>query len=227
MRCSASCRRSTVAEPVLLVKSYRGDAARVKRLLASLAPHNPQGLPVVVAVPRNDLSVFRESIGTHAVELVTDEDIVASHPRASAQDLLGRYRQTPGYRAQQVVKAEAWRLLGCDTVLCVDSDTVFLRDIGRDDIVTAAGHPYTVMHQSRDLLQLAIDRGHAEVAQHFHTESGTLKTLFGRSGPDYDFGPTPVPWSARVWADLDERLLQPGGWTLWDAIDHAPTELRW
>jgi len=216
-----------VAEPVLLVKSYRGDAARAKRLLESLAPHNPQGLPVAVAVPRNDLSLFREWIGAHAVELITDEDIVVSHPLAAAKDLLARYRQTPGYRAQQVVKAEAWRLLGCDTVLCVDSDTVFLRDIVRDDILTASGHPYTVMHQSRDLLQLAIDRGHAEVAQHFRAESETLKTLFGRNGPDYDFGPTPVPWSARVWADLDERLLQPGGWTLWDAIDHAPTELRW
>jgi hypothetical protein len=216
-----------MADLVLVVKSYRGDAARVKRLLESLVPRNPQALPVVVAVPRNDLSLFREWIGGFPVDVVTDEDIVVSHPRAAALDLLARYRQAPGYRAQQVVKAEAWRLLGCDTVLCVDSDTVFLRELTREAILTPAGHPYTVLHQSRDLMQLAIDRGHPEVVQHFRTESETLKALFGRTGPDYDFGPTPVPWSSRVWADLDERLLQPGGWTLWDAIDHAPTELRW
>ena len=212
-----------MADFVLLCKSYRGDAARVRRMLDSLALHNPEQLPVVVAVPRDDLALFREWTAPHAVELITDEDIVCSHPLAAAKDLLGRYRQTPGDRSQQVVKADAWRLLGCDSLLCVDSDTVFLRNIARSDFLCDGGHPYTVLHQSRDLLQLALARRHPEVAQHFREESEKLKTLFGRSGPDYDFGPTPVPWSAQVWADLDERLLQPGGWTLWDAIDHAPT----
>ena len=39
---------------VLLCKSYRGDVRRVKRLLDSLAPHNPEQLPVVIVVPQAD-----------------------------------------------------------------------------------------------------------------------------------------------------------------------------
>ena len=212
---------------VLLCKSYRDDALRVKRLLDSLARHNPQRLPVVVAVPEADLAVFREISQGHAVQLVADEDIVRSHPQAAERELLARYRATPGYRLQQVVKADAWRLLGCESWLCMDSDTVFLRDISLADFLAPAGHPYTLMHQSRELMQLAVNRGHADMLTHFRAESARMKSLFGRSGPDLDFGPTPVLWSARVWADLHERLLAPRGWTLWDAIDHIPTEIRW
>jgi hypothetical protein len=212
---------------VLLCKSYRADAARVQRLLESLARHNPQRLPVVVAVPEADLPVFREIAAGHAVQLVSDEDIVRSHPQATERDLLARYRATPGYRLQQVVKADAWRLLGCESWLCMDSDTVFLRDAALSDFVTPAGHPYTLLHQSRELMQLAVNRGHAEVLTHFREESERMKTVFGRVGPDLDFGPTPVLWSARVWADLHARFLAPRGWTLWDAIDQIPTEMRW
>ena len=212
---------------MLVCKSYRGDLARVRRLLDTLAPHNPQGLPTVVIVPSDDLPLFREGLAGQRHELVSDEDVVRSHPKAGSNQLLDRYKNTPGYRSQQVIKSDAWRLLGCDSYLCVDSDTVFLRDIGRSDFLHPDGHPYTLIHQSRDLLQLAVDRGHPGVAQHFREESQRLKSLFGRVGPDYDFGPQPLLWSSRVWNDLDRRFFEPRGWTLWDAIDHVPTEIRW
>ncbi len=212
---------------VLLCKSYRGDAARVRRLLDSLATHNPEKLPIVVAIPDADMPLFRELTAGHAALLVSDEDIVRSHPQAAQRDLLARYRATPGYRMQQVVKADAWRLLGCQSMLCMDSDTVFLRDVRLSDFIAPAGHPYTLMHQSRELMQLALNRGHGDMLANFRTESARVKTLFGRVGPDLDFGPTPALWSARVWTDLHERFLAPRGWTLWDAIDHIPTEIRW
>jgi len=173
------------------------------------------------------MAMFREIVAGHTAQLVSDEDIVRSHPQAAERDLLARYRATPGYRLQQVVKADAWRLLGCESWLCMDSDTVFLRDVSRADFLTPAGHPYTLMHQSRELMQLALNRGHADMLANFRAESARMKTLFGRVGPDLDFGPTPTLWSARVWADLHERFLAPRSWTLWDAIDHIPTEIRW
>ena len=212
---------------VLLCKSYRGDAVRVARMLESLARHNPDKLPVVVAIPEADMAIFRQLAAGHAALLVADEDIVRSHPQAAERDLLARYRATPGYRAQQVVKADAWRLLGCDSCVCIDSDSVFLRDIALGDFIAPAGHPYTLLHQSRELMQLAVNRGHADMLANFRAESERMKALFGRIGPDLDFGPTPVLWSARVWHDLHERFLAPRGWTLWDAIDHIPTEIRW
>ena len=212
---------------VLLCKSYRGDATRVKRLLDSLAQHNPEKLPVVVSIPEADIPIFRELTAGQAVLLVADQDIVRSHPQAAERGLLARYCATPGYRMQQVVKADAWRLLGCDSWVCMDSDSVFLRNIALSDFITPAGHPYTLLHQSRELMQLAVNQGHADMLVNFRAESERMKALFGRIGPDFDFGPTPVLWSARIWDDLHARFLAPRGWTLWDAIDHIPTEIRW
>ena len=216
-----------MADFAFVCKSYRGDVARVRRLLDSLVDNNPEQIPVVVIVPKDDLSLFHEALAGRRHDLVCDDDVVNSHPQAADRHLLERYRATPGYRAQQVIKAEAWRLLGCSAYLCMDSDTVFLRPARRSDFITPAGHPYTLLHQSRELLQLAVNRGHAKVAEAFRAESEKLKAVFGRVGPDYDFGPQPLIWSARVWSDLHEKFLAPRGWTLWDAIDQIPTEIRW
>lgn len=216
-----------MADFAFVCKSYHGDVARARRLLDSLVENNPQQIPVAVIVPKDDLALFREALSGRRHELVCDDDVVSCHPQAAEKLLLDRYRATPGYRAQQVIKAEAWRLLGCSAYLCMDSDTVFLRPAHRSDFLTPAGHPYTLLHQSRELLQLAVNRGHSKVAEAFRAESQRLKALFGREGPDYDFGPQPLIWSARVWSDLHDKFLAPRGWTLWDAIDHVPTEIRW
>jgi hypothetical protein len=217
----------TVVEFALVCKSHRRDVLRVQRLLDSLAANNPERLPVVVIVPEQDQALFQEHLAGHTFELLSDETVVAAHPQAAERDLLARYRATPGYRSQQVVKAEAWRVLGCSAYLCVDSDTVFLKPALRADFIAPDGHPYTLMHQSRELMQLAVNRGHGSVLHAFKAESEQLKQWFGRIGPDFDFGPQPLIWSARVWADLHERHLAPRGWTLWDAIDFAPSEIRW
>ena len=211
----------------IVCKTYRGDLRRAQRLMASLAPHNRDHLPVVLIVPKDDLALFRGQLSAGACELVSDEDVVAAHPRAVQQGLLARYAATPGSKAQQVVKSEAWRLLGCEAYLCADADTVFLRDFTRADFVAPGGHPYSHLHESKEYRQLAASRGHVKVEQDFRRESAQLKALFGRTGPDYDFGPTPVPWSAKVWQALDEERLAPAGQTLWDAIEQMPSELRW
>jgi hypothetical protein len=217
-----------VADDLAIVcKSWRGDLARAKRLVESLAPHNPEGLPVWLIVSRADEPLFREALAGHAVHIGLDEDVVARQPDAERLKLLERYAATPGYRMQQVVKSEAWRLIGCANYLCADSDTVFLRPVRRSDLLAPAGHVYTLLHQSRELLALAHARGHSSVATHFHAESERLQKLFGREGPHYDFGPSPLIWSAAVWNDLHAKFLAPRGWSLWDAIDAVPTEIRW
>src|SRR5574341_2046344 len=135
--CSRSSRRraAMAAEFAIVCKTYRADLRRAQRLLASLARHNRERIPVVVIVPRDDLEVFRDGLQPSHCELVADEDVVAAHPEADARDLQARYRATPGYRSQQVIKAEAWRLLGCETYLCADADAMFLRDFGLADFL--------------------------------------------------------------------------------------------
>ena len=83
------------------------------------------------------------------------------------------------------------------------------------------------MHQAKELLQLAANKEISRIQDDYHRDCALLKSVFSRQGPDYDFGPTPVVWSTKVWRDLDEQYLKPKGITLWDAVQEKPSELRW
>lgn len=209
---------------LLFCKSYSGDLKRVQRLWLSMQRFNRDRIPFYISVPEADRPLFEQTLGTpNGLSWVSDEDIVRANPRAD----LTHYHTWDGRLSQQVVKSEFWRYSGCDTYLCLDSESEFIRDFGRCDFLDLQDRPYTVIHQSKDFMQLAINRGHIRVPEAFHRDSAQLKSVFGREGPDYDFGPTPVIWSARVWQDLDELYLKPRGQTLWDAIQERPSELRW
>jgi hypothetical protein len=209
---------------LLFCKSYAGDLKRIERLWQSVQRFNRDRIPLYISVPEADRSLFERTLGIpDGLIWVSDEDIVRANPRAD----LTCYRTWDGRLSQQVVKSEFWRYAGCNSYLCLDSESEFIRDFGRSDFLDPQGHPYTVMHQSKELLQLATNKGISRVAESFHRDSASLKAVFGREGPDYDFGPTPAIWSARVWQDLDEYYLKPKGQTLWEAIQEQPAELRW
>ncbi len=211
----------------IVCKTHRPDLVRAQRFIASVALHNREQLPVFLIVPEADRELFETTAADGAAVLLSDEAVVASHPQAAALGLLERYRAMPGYLSQQVVKAEAWRLLGCEHYLCADADAIFLRDFALSDFLAPAGHAWTQLHQSRDFHALALALGHTEVFDRFLADSARMKERFGRIGPDYDFGPLPLVWSARVWRDLDAHHLAPLGMTLWDAIEAVPIETRW
>jgi hypothetical protein len=49
----------------------------------------------------------------------------------------------------------------------------------------------------------------------------------GRPGRDWDFGPTPVIWSARVWQALARTWAAPRGTNIFAMIREHPSELQW
>lgn len=208
----------------LYCKSYSGDLSRFERLWSTIAAHNRDGLPCYASVPAAELELFQQTVGRpDGLVWLTDEDIIRSNPRAD----LERYRLWDGRKSQQVVKSEFWRLVDCDAYLCIDSESEFLRDFGLADFVHPSGTPYTVLHQNKELLQMAADKGITKVLRENAAEADRGRKIFERKGPDYAFGPTPVIWSKAVWRDLDNRYLKPRGWTLWDAIESFPSELHW
>lgn len=209
---------------LLFCKSYSGDLKRIQRLWLSVQHFNCDRIPLYISVPEAERALFEQTLGTpDGLIWISDEDIVRANPRAD----LTYYRTWDGRLSQQVVKSEFWRYSGCDSYLCLDSESEFIRGFRCSDFLDPQGRPYTVMHQSKELLQLATNKGFLRVSEAFHRDSALLKSVFGRDGPDYDFGPTPVIWSARVWRDLDERYLQPKGITIWEAVQERPSELRW
>ena len=203
---------------VLYCKSYRRDFLRVKRLLISLQKHNRDKLPFYISTPTADRELLLEVLGKDGQNFsyiwIADEAIIAANLRAPKDVQLGM----PGGLSQAIIKAEFWRLGLADNYLCIDSDSIFIRDFRKTDFLASDGYPYTVLHQNKELFQLATNRGYTKVEQDLREEAMRVQQLFGRQGPQYYCAPAPFIWSAKVWQSLDEQYLTPEGITLWDAV---------
>ena len=199
---------------VLYCKSYRKDFLRLKRLLASIEQFNADAIPFYISTPASDKVLLEEVLGTKGYIWVADESIVSANPKADLQ----KYQAMPGGLSQQIVKSEFWRLGFAENYLCLDSDCVFIRPFYRSDFLAIDKTPYTVLHQNKELFQMASNRGHLKVERDLRAEAERVKALFGRTGPNYYCAPAPFIWSARVWESLDRECLQPKGITLWEFI---------
>jgi hypothetical protein len=104
----------------------------------------------------------------------------------------------------------------------LDSDSKFIRDFRQSDFVSNENIPYTVLHQNKELFQIASNRGQHKVERDLKIEAERVQKLFGRVGPHFYCAPAPFNWSAKVWQSLDREYLQPKGISIWDLItlDH-------
>lgn len=207
----------------LYCKSYSTDLRRVRRLAESVMRHNRELLPFYVSCPEAELALFREHLQGLAVQVISDESILAASPRINTTQV----RALPGGVAQQIVKSEFWRLGHSTSYVCLDSDAVFIRPFGRDDFLAPDGTPYTMLDEAHDLLEDALRRGKDRVVEAYEREAAQLQALFGREGRRYSFGPFPLVWHRAVWESLDRHYLQPRGISFADAIVQAPIESRW
>lgn len=205
---------------VLYCKSYRNDFLRLKRLLASINRFNADGLPFYISTPTADHDLLIKTVGRDGYHWVADEEIV----QANAQANFAAYQAMPGGLSQQIIKSEFWRLGLTENYLCLDSDSVFIRPFYRTDFMAEDGIPYTVLHQNKELFQLATDRGHLRVERDLRAEAECVKALFARSGPNFYCAPAPFIWSARVWQSLDREYLQPNSISLWEFISPVHPE---
>jgi len=209
---------------VLFCKSYNIDIVRLSRLWKSIIKHNKNLIPFFVSVPSKDLDFFKKNIfRSSEINWIKDEDIVDVSPGGSKK----RYETMNGGISQQIIKAEFWRLESCKSYLCLDSDCKFIRDFSTKDFLTENGTPYTVIHQHKEFIQLALNRGKKKVYSNTLTDMRKVKDYMERKGVDYDFGPTPVIWHKAPWDDLYQYDLCPNGLTLWDAIIKIPNEIKW
>ncbi len=199
---------------VLYCKSYSRDFLRLKRLLESIKQFNVDHLNFYISTPKADKDLLENVLGTEGYLWVADEEIVAANPRAD----FAKYQAMPGGLSQQIVKSEFWRLGLADNYLCLDSDCVFIRKFVKADFLTNDGVPYTVLHQNKELFQIATNRGQEKVERNLRVEAERVKAVFDRQGPNFYCAPAPFIWSAKVWQSLDEQYLQPKGLTLWDFI---------
>lgn len=200
---------------VLYCKSYSGDFLRLKRLLQSIQKYNSDQIPFYISTPKAEESLLREIIGKDGYIWVADEDIVAANPRSNFE----KYKAMPGGLSQQIVKSEFWRLGLTQNYLCLDSDSLFIRNFYKSDFQSLDGIPYTVLHQNKELFQIASNREKDRVEKDLRIEAERVKQLFGRVGPNFYCAPAPFIWSAKVWKSLEIQYLLPKGLTIWELID--------
>jgi hypothetical protein len=210
-------------EAVLFCKSYRDDVLRARRLIESVARFNGDGLALYLSVPAVDIALFREKCTGLPFNILADEEIVSSSPQLDPK----AFARLPGRISQQIVKAEFWRAGFGDTYVCLDSDCYFLKPFRAEEFVSPDGTPYTVMQESKELLNVLALLRMENIVKNRERECVEIKSLFARQGRCWDFGPVPVVWSGRVWKDLDEKFLRPRSMTILDAINTHPGELRW
>jgi hypothetical protein len=208
---------------VLYCKSYQRDVRRAAQLAESVRRFNPSNLPFYLSCPAADLPLFRDTVGNEGVIFLADEEIVSANPSLDQKAL----NALPGGLSQQIVKSEFWRLGISENYFCLDSDSYFIRDCNKTDLLAPSGAPYTVMNESLELRLFGALHRYTKIAGNIDSECKTIMDILGRTGRHYDFGPLPVVWSRRVWADLAEKFLEPKGMNFFDAIRLFPSEMRW
>jgi len=87
--------------------------------------------------------------------------------------------------------------------------------------------PYTVMHEGKEILQFAARVGMKNVIKEYIELRKEFQNIFHRSGPYFDFGPTPVIWSSMVWEGLSKDYAEPHKTNIYEMICKHSCELLW
>jgi Family of unknown function (DUF6492) len=206
----------------ILCKSYNLDMERAAAMADSVRKYNRDALPLYISVPRSDLEIFKNRIGTSDVIWLCDEDIIAANPQID----MSAYLSLPGLISQQIVKAEFWRVNPNENCVCIDSDSRFIRDFFASDFLSPDGNPYTILYEGKTFLQFCLMNGVQETELYFEKMSQEMREYFGRQGPSYNYNPFPVIWNKKVWAALAE-ILEADRSNILKAIVAHPYESSW
>jgi hypothetical protein len=198
---------------VLYCKSYDKDVHRAKILLDSIVKYNVEQIPFYISVPQKDIPLFINVLGTTGYELISDESIDTDNS---------------GWKGQQIVKSQFWKLGLCENYVCVDSDCFFIKPFRISDFMFNDDTPYTICHEYKSFFEF-MDKFPLEFDPYesFSKERLQIMNLFGRQGAIYDFGPGPTIWSSKVWKSLNDNYLVPNNLTFANLINVNGSEFTW
>lgn len=198
---------------VLYCKSYHKDFARLVNLVSSVEDYNKDNIRFYVSVPKEDVSEFKQIEG---ITVICDDEIYQSNKS--------------GWMQQQVVKSSFWKLGLAENYVCLDSDAYFIRPFGISDFMFDDETPYTVIHEQKELFTWTVTKTKQlgfDPKDSFIADRNKIMTLFGREGRVYDFGPSPIIWSSKVWSDLEEKYIKPNNLTFEQLLEYSHSEFSW
>jgi hypothetical protein len=201
-------------------KSYGNDVLLAKNLLDSINKFNVDKIPFYISVPEKDIELFKTKLGTEGYTLLKDEDIDS---------------ENTGWKGQQIVKSQFWKLELCENYLCIDSDCFFIRPFYLSDFMYDENTPYTICHEYKSFFEFvqkhpfisSKEPMNFDPMDSFVKERLHIMSLFGRTGVVYDFGPGPTIWSCKVWKSLFENYIKYNNITFADLIQINGSEFTW
>lgn len=180
---------------ILFIKSYRPDFDSLEKLLHSINVYNKDNIPVYVSVNDADFDFFVENINIASIQIIKDSDIFD-------------YPPDDGWRYQQIIKSNVYRLGICKNYLCIDSDSEFIRDFYYSDFLYNDETPYTIMHESKSFLESMENIGLDSENIFFKEALRATRPLLGNMGKEWDYGPSPYLWNCNVWRHFNEIFLK-------------------
>jgi len=178
---------------VLYCKTHIEDFDSFRRLQDSILKHNADNIPVYVSVNPNQVELFKELVSDNYI-LLDDREIYT--PSINLD----------GWRYQQIIKSNFYKLGVCNNYIWIDSDGFFIKDFHITDFMYTDDIPYTVMHESKELLESLVVQGNPPQLSYYPFQE-VLRSIFKTHGPRYDWGPTPVVWSAGLLHHFHEEFL--------------------
>jgi hypothetical protein len=197
---------------VLYCKSFNRDFERVKVLLESIKKYNIDNIPFYISVPKNDYNLFSQLEGAN---IILDEDI---------------FSLSSSWIAQQIIKSNFWKLNIAENYVCLDSDSCFIRPFKISDFMFDENTPYTIIHEQKELFSWSVTKIKElgfDPKEGFINDRQKIMDLFERKGKHYDFGPSPIIWSSKVWKSLEEQYMIPNNLAFPDLIEYSPSEFSW
>lgn len=185
----------------LYLKTHAPHIEQADRLVQSIYKYNTDNLPIVVSVNPNQVNTFTSRWSGLNINVIDDREVFQVN--------------TPldGWRYQQVVKSNFWRINPHPNYLCLDSDSVFIKPFSTTDFMYTDDVPYTICHESKDMLEFMALEKHDMNGVFYQSAARVLRTIIPNHGPQWDWGPSPFIWSNAVWKRFTEEYLIPNNLT--------------
>ena len=129
----------------MFCKTYAGDYKVFARLLNSIKKHNKDDIKLVVSCPQNDYSLFKQ-FESDIIQIITDESYAGKYLTTS--ELRGL---SIGYINQEICKLAFAETKLAGNYLCLDSDTIVIRDFFLSDFMYDENVPFSVLSMDKDL----------------------------------------------------------------------------
>lgn len=204
---------------VMYCKTYSGDFDRVSNLVDSFNKYNRDDILLYISAPENELYLFQPLSSPHII-VITDESFAKE-----CFAKVGHSGMSLGYVNQQICKLTFYRTAVARNYLCLDSDTVFIRDFYISDFMHDEDTPYTVLVMDKDLSierhyrPLYWDRRQAAIKKiydFFELNDRRLRTCHGSQ-----------VLNVKILKSLARDFMKPNALEYNDLLKISPYEFSW